>query len=124
MKAVIHNEPIGELKQVTIINRGCQSHLIRWRRWFIGMFSYEISSTACLPRLSTPAMKDDWIYGREKENRYRILAGGGKQRNSCEWRCVRGRSHRLVFEDMKRRGGCIGARKRQPQLMEGEALLH
>ena len=68
--------------------------------------------------------ENDWIYGREKENCYRVSAGGEEQRNSCEWRCVQGQSHRLVFEDMKQRGGRIGARKRQPQLMEGEAPLH
>ena len=46
---------------------------MRRRRWFIGMFSFEISSIARLPRLSSPAMKDDWIYEREKENHYRVF---------------------------------------------------
>ena len=97
---------------------------MRRRRWFIGMFSSGISSAARLSRLSSLAMKNDWIYGREKENRYRVLVGGEEQRNSCKWRCVQGQSHRLVFEDMKRRGGCLGVRKRQPQLIKGETPLH
>ena len=88
MKAIIHNEPIGELEQVIIMNRGCQSHIMRRRRWFIGMFSSGISSAARLPRLSSLAMRDDWIYGRKEENHYRVLAGGREQRNSCGWRCV------------------------------------
>ena len=78
MKTVIHNEPVGESEQFIIINRKCQSHLMRRRRWFIGMFSSGISSTARLPRLSSLAMKDDWIYRREKENRYRVSAGEGE----------------------------------------------
>ena len=82
-KTVIHNKPIGELELFIIINKKCQSHLMRRRHWFIGIFSSRISSAARLPRLSSPAMKDDWIYEREKENRYRILAGGEGQRNSC-----------------------------------------
>jgi len=48
------------------------------------MFSSGISSAACLPQLSSLAMKDDWIYGREKENRYRVLAGRGEQRDSYD----------------------------------------
>ena len=75
---------VGESELFIIINKKCQSHLMRRRCWFIGIFSSEISSTARLPRLSSPAMKDDWIYEREKENRYRISAGGEEQRNSCE----------------------------------------
>ena len=39
---------------------------MRRRRWFIDMFSSRISSAARLPRLSSPAMKNDWIYKREK----------------------------------------------------------
>ena len=99
-ETVIHNKPIGKLELFIIINKKCQSHLMRRRRWFIdmsstgissaanqnyrfiSMFSSEISSAARLPRLSSPAMKDDWIYEREKENRYRVLADGGEQRNS------------------------------------------
>ena len=57
MKTVIHNEPVGESEQFIIINRKCQSHLMRRRRWFIGMFSSGISSTARLPRLSSPAIE-------------------------------------------------------------------
>ena len=121
---VIHNKPIGESEQFIIINRQCQSHLMRRRHWFIGIFSFGISSAARLPRLSSPAMKDDWIYEREKENRYRTSAGGEEQRNNCEWRCVRGQNHRLVFEDLKRRGGSLGTCKRQPQLMEDDMPCH
>ena len=73
MKAVIHNEPIGELEQVIIMNRGCQSHLMRRRRWFIGMSSVGISSVARLPRLSSLAMRDDRIYGGKEENRCRVF---------------------------------------------------
>ena len=51
-ETIIHNKPIGELAQFIIINKKCQSHLMRRRRWFIGMFSSRISSTARLPRLS------------------------------------------------------------------------
>jgi len=69
-------------------------------------------------------MKKDWIYGREKENRYTVSAGGEEQRNNYEWRCVRGQRHRLVFEDMKRRGGHLMMHKGQPQLIEGEVPLH
>ena len=97
---------------------------MRRRHWFIGIFSSRISSAARLPRLSSPAMKDDWIYEREKENRYKVLAGGEKQKNSCEWRCVRGQNHWLIFEDLRRRGGRLRTCKRQPQLIEGEAPLH
>ena len=84
MKVVIHNEPIGESKQIIIINRGCQSHLMRRRRWFIGIFSSGISSAARLPRLSSPDREDYWIYEGEKENGYRISTGGEERRNSCE----------------------------------------
>ena len=83
MKAVIHNEPIGESEQIIIMNRGCQSHLIRRRRWFIGMSSSGIS-VARLPRLSSLAMRDGWICGRKEENRYRVLAGRGEQRDSYD----------------------------------------
>ena len=83
-KIVIYNKPIGELEQIIIMNRGYQSHLMRRRHWFIGMFSSGISSAACLPRLSSPAMKDDWVYGRKEENRYRVLAGRGEQRDSYD----------------------------------------
>ena len=123
-ETIIHNKPVGESELFIITNRKCQSHLMHQRCWFIGMFPSGISSTMRLPRLSSSAMKDDWIYEREEENRYRISAGGEEQRNSCEWRCVRGQSYRLEFEDLKQRGGRPGMRKRQPQLMEGEAPLH
>ena len=66
------------------MNRKCQSHLMCQRRWFIGVFSSGISSAVRLPRLSSPAMKDDWIYGRKEENRYRVLAGRGEQRDSYD----------------------------------------
>ena len=126
MKIVIHNKPIGKSEQFIIMNRKCQSHLMRRRRWFIGMFSSRISSAARLPRLSSLAMKNDWIYGREKENRYWVLVGGEKQRNrnGCKCRCVRGWSTRPIFEAMERRGGCLGMHKRQPQLIEGKVPLH
>jgi len=78
MKTVIHNKPVGESEQFIIINRKCQSHLMRRRHWFIGMFSSGISSTTRLPWLSSPAMKDDWIYGRERENHSRVSIGGGE----------------------------------------------
>ena len=123
MKVVIHNKPIDESEQIIIMNRGCRSHLMRRRRWFIGMSSTGISSAARLPRLPSLAIRNDWIYRREKENCYGVSAGGEEQRNSCEWRCVRGRGHRLVFEDIKQRGERLRARKRQPQLIEGEAPL-
>ena len=87
-KTVIHNKPVGESEQFIIINKKCRSHLMHRRRWFIDMSSSVISSTACLPRLSLPTKRDDWIYGRKEENRYRVLPGRRKQRNSCEWRCV------------------------------------
>ena len=69
---------------------------------------------------------EEWLDLRKEEEKTAIgfLAGGKEYRNSCGWRCVRGRSHRLVFEDMKRRDGRLGTRKRQPQLIGGEAPLH
>ena len=87
-KTVIHNKSVGELELFIVVNKKCQSHLMRRRHWFIGIFSFGISSAARLPRLSSPTMMDDWIYEREKENRYRVLASREEQRNSCEWRCV------------------------------------
>jgi len=84
MKTVIHNEPIGKSERVIIMNRDCQSHLMHWRRWFLGKSSVGISSAARLPWLSSLAMINDWIYGRKEENRYRVLVGGGERRNSCE----------------------------------------
>ena len=84
MKTIIHNEPIGKSEWVIIINRDCQSHLMHQRRWFLGKSSARISSAARLPRLSSPAMINDWIYGRKEENRYRVLVGGRERRNSCE----------------------------------------
>ena len=103
---------------------GCQSYLMRRRRWFIGMSSAGISSATRLPQLSSSAMRNDWIYGRKEENRCRVLVGIRERMNSCEKRCVWGRSPRLVFEDMKRRGGHLRTRKRQPQLIEGKTSLH
>ena len=123
-ETVIHNKPVGESEMFIVINKKCQSQLMCRRRWFIDMFSSRISSATRLPWLSSPAMRDDWIYEREKENRYRVSLGGEEQRNSYEWRSIQGRSHRMVFKDLKRRGGRLGTRKMQPQLMEGEALLH
>ena len=67
IEIVIHNKPIGESELFIIINKKCQSHLMRRRRWFIDIFSSGISSATCLPRLSSPAMKNDWVYEREKE---------------------------------------------------------
>ena len=61
-ETVIHNKPIGESELFVIINKKCQSHLMRRRRWFIGIFSFGISSATRLPRLSSPTMKNDWIY--------------------------------------------------------------
>jgi len=75
-ETVIHNKPVDESKMFIIINKKCQSCLMRRRRWFIGMFSSRISFAARLPRLSSPAMKDDWIYESEMENCYRFLVGG------------------------------------------------
>jgi len=112
MVTVIHNKPVGESELFIIINKECQSHLMHRRCWFIGIFSSGISSAARLPWLSSPAMKDDWIYKREKENRYRVLVGEEEQRNNCKWRCVQGQNHRLVFEDLKRRGRRLGMCKR------------
>ena len=68
----------------------------------------------------------DWIYEKGEESRYRVCEGGEVQRNrnSCKYRCVRGRSPRLVFEATERRGGRLETRKRQPQLIEGEAPPH
>jgi len=84
MKTVIHNESIGKSKWVIIMNRDCQSHLMRRRRWFPGKSSAGISSAARLPRLSLPTMINDWIYRRKEENCYRVLAGGRERRNSYE----------------------------------------
>ena len=84
MKTVIHNEPIGKSEWVIIMNRDCQSHLMRRRRWFLGKSSTDISSAAHLPRLSLPAMINDWIYGRKEETHYRVLAGKSERRNNCE----------------------------------------
>ena len=81
MKTVIHNESIGESEWVVIMNRDCQSHLMCQRRWFIGIFSSGISSIARLPRLSSPAMKDDWVYKREKE---KLLHDFGRRRRAKE----------------------------------------
>jgi len=87
-KTIIQNEPIDESEQFIIMNRRCQSHLMRQRRWFTSIFSSGISSSARLPWLSSPALKFDWIYGKGKENHDRVLEGEEVQRNSCEWRCV------------------------------------
>ena len=116
VKAVIHIELIGKSEQTIIMNKGYQSYLMRRGRWFIGMSSAEISSIARLPRLPSSAMRNEWIYRKEEWNRCKVLADGRKRRNSCRWRGVWSRSPRLVFENMKRRGGRLGARKRQLQI--------
>jgi len=56
-KTVIQNKPIDQSEQFIIMNKRCQSHLMRRRRWFTSMFSSQISSAARLPRLSSPAME-------------------------------------------------------------------
>ena len=80
-KTIIHNKHIGESELFIIINKKCQSHLMRRRRRFISMFSSRISSTMCLPRLSLSAMRDDWIYEMEKE---KPLQGFDRRRRAKE----------------------------------------
>ena len=77
MKTVTHNEPIGESEKIIIMNRGCQSYLMRRRRWLIGMFSSGTSSAARLPWFSLPAMKLIESTGIEK-GCYRVLRGWRK----------------------------------------------
>ena len=80
-ETVIHNKPIGESEQFIIINKKCQSHLKRRRCWFIGMFSSGISSVVRLPRLSSLAMKDDWIY---RKGERKLLQGFSRWRRAKE----------------------------------------
>ena len=76
-QTIIHDKLIGESEKIIIMNRGYQSHLMRRRRWFIGMFSSGTSSAARLPRFSSSAMKLIKSTGREK-GRYRVLRGRRK----------------------------------------------
>ena len=59
----------------------CQSHLMRRRHWFIGIFSSGISSATRLPRLFSPAMEDDWIYEGEI---VKLLQDFGRRRRAKE----------------------------------------
>ena len=56
-KAVIQDEPINKLEKFIAMSRRYRSHLIWWRRWLIGRFSSRTSSAACLPWLSSPAIR-------------------------------------------------------------------
>ena len=70
--------------------------------------------------------KVDWIYEKGEENRYGVCDDGEVQRNmnSCEYRCVRGRSPRLVFVATKQGGRYLRMCKRQLQLIEAGAPPH
>jgi len=74
MKAIIQDEPINKLEVFITMSRRYRSHLMRRRRWFTGMSSSGISSTAHLPQLSSPAMK---LIGstRREEGCCRVLRG-------------------------------------------------
>ena len=73
------------------MNRGCQSYLMRQRRWFISMFSSRTSFAVLLPWFSLPAMKLIRSIGRKKGH-YRGLRGQRKakeQERLQVWMCLR-----------------------------------
>ena len=123
-EAVIHNKPIGESELFIIINENV--NLTSCTR-DVDSLAYSLLESpqprACLGCFRRPWRMIGCIKGKRR-NLYRISAGGEEQRNSSGWRCVRGERHRPVFEDMKRRDGCLETCKRQPQLIGGEASLH
>ena len=108
--------------QIVAISRRHQSHLMRQRHWLTGMFSSRVSSVACLPWLSSPAMKLLGYIGRG-ENRYRVVkaekCNGTRVIASLD--AFEAGALGWYFKPRSEEMDASGKYKRQPQLIEGEA---
>ena len=79
-KVVIQDKPINKLEKFVAMSRRYRSHLIWWRRWLIGRFSFRTSSAARLPLLSSPAIGLIGSTKRGKKTATGFCEGGEAQR--------------------------------------------